>query len=215
MADQPVDHSLLATVTSDDRFALGVLLIQEYASLRSFVHERLPTRLRSLVDPDDVVQQVVLKAVQGVAGLESHSVEAFRAWLLRIAERQVLDTISSHDRVKRGGGLRRLPAHPSSVSSRYQPLARLVARDETPSRQMGRSEIAHAIQQAMLQLPTPQRNAMRLHDLEGQTVTQVGVALARSPGAVRGMLQRARLTLRHALGKSSRWFSSRRLVKKK
>ena len=215
MTDHPDDESLLATATSDDRFAFGVFLIQEYASLRSFVHQHLPTRLRSLMDPDDVVQQVVLKAVQGAASLQSHSAAAFRIWLLRIAERQLLDTISSHDRAKRGGGLRRLPAQPGSMSSRFRPLDQLVTRDETPSRHVARTEMAHAIQQAMLQLPTLQRNAVRLHDLEGQTVDQVGTAMVRSPGAVRGMLRRARITLRHTLGESSRWFNSRRQVKKK
>ena len=45
MAEQLDDESSPNTVTADDRFAFGVLLIQEYASLRDFVQGHLSARL--------------------------------------------------------------------------------------------------------------------------------------------------------------------------
>ena len=62
------------------------------------------------------------------------------------------------------------------------------------------------MQVGLASLPQSQQDAVRLRHLDGKSVAETAAALGRPPGAVRGLLQRARKSLRDALGRSSRWF---------
>jgi RNA polymerase sigma-70 factor (ECF subfamily) len=76
----------------------------------------------------------------------------------------------------------------------------------TPSGNAARQEAVRAVQVGLAELPSAQREAVMLHHLDGRSVDETAAAMDRSPGAVRGLLQRARQSLREALGRSSRWF---------
>ena len=76
----------------------------------------------------------------------------------------------------------------------------------TPSGNAARNEAVHAVRVGLAGLPSAQREAIQLHDLDGRSLGETAAKMDRSPGAVRGLLQRARQSLRQTLGRSSRWF---------
>jgi RNA polymerase sigma-70 factor (ECF subfamily) len=130
----------------------------------------------------------------------------FEGWLATIAGRQTLnavDRLRRHHRVVAVQG-----AVPSTaVRSSWLNLAeRFAASSETPSARVAGDEAVQAMQVAVATLPEAQRAAVMLHHLEGKSVDSTAAQLGRSSGAVRGLLQRARHSLRDMMGNSSRWF---------
>jgi RNA polymerase sigma factor (sigma-70 family) len=77
----------------------------------------------------------------------------------------------------------------------------------TPSGHAARNEAVQAVRVGLAGLPSAQRKAIKLHHLDGRSLDETAAEMERSPGAVRGLLQRARQSLRQSLGRSSRWFS--------
>jgi RNA polymerase sigma-70 factor (ECF subfamily) len=80
---------------------------------------------------------------------------------------------------------------------------------ETPSRPLVRDEIVTAVHVALASLPADQRDAVQLRFLDGKSVEETATALQRTPAAVRGMLYRAKQSMRQVLGRSSRWFGKK------
>jgi RNA polymerase sigma-70 factor (ECF subfamily) len=77
----------------------------------------------------------------------------------------------------------------------------------TASAKAAEKEAIQAVQVGIACLPDEQQQAVRLRYLQGQSLAETANSLGRSPAAVRGLLYRAKLRLRDALGRSSRWFS--------
>ena len=70
-------------------------------------------------------------------------------------------------------------------------------------------EAIQAIQVAIASLPDDYREAIHLKYMEGRSLEEVATQMNRSPGAVRGLIDRAKQKMRAAMGRSSRWFSKR------
>ena len=103
-------------------------------------------------------------------------------------------------------GFLRFGLPPGDRSSWFSLAERWMAADGTTSDKLARDEAVRAVQVAVAVLPSDQRAAVALHHLQGQSVEATAAKLCRSPAAVRGLLQRARKSLRELLGRSSRWF---------
>jgi RNA polymerase sigma-70 factor (ECF subfamily) len=210
-----IDHesSLIDSAVAGDRLALGKLLLAEHAAVLDVVNRRADPWLRRIVDDEDLVQQIYAKVIERIGSFDSRSTAAFRAWLLTLAERHVLDVAEAQMRLKRGPKVRKLRLvgrrdRSSQHSSRLRDSS-LAGGSETPGSRMARLEAVDAIRAGIAALPTPQRQAVVLHYSEGATVAEIASRIGRSPGGVRGLLQRARAALRDLLRSSSRWFSSR------
>src|SRR5262249_46499858 len=138
------------------------------------------------------------------------SAQSFAAWLESIAECQAYNVISASKRQKRGGNrtVTRI-ATQSSHSSWNGLVESLMDASGTGREKLGRQEAVRAIQVAVAGLPEDERTAVQLHHLDGQNIESTAAIMARSPGAVRGLLQRARQAMRAGLGRSSRWFAKK------
>ncbi len=85
----------------------------------------------------------------------------------------------------------------------------LAADGSTPSRGAERDEAAQAVQVALAGLPPDYRRAVRMRYFEGRTVDETAQLMRRSPGAIRGLIDRAKEKLRAAIGRASQYLSSR------
>ena len=85
----------------------------------------------------------------------------------------------------------------------------LSGREHQPDKSVARREAIHAVQVGIAALPDDQREAIRLHVLEGKSLEETAAALNRTPGAVRALAYRAKLQLREAMGSASMWLSGR------
>jgi RNA polymerase sigma-70 factor (ECF subfamily) len=200
------EQQLLEHAVAGDKLALGRLLLPCYESIVKHIARQLPPSLKGQVEVDDLVQQTFVAAIRHISTFEPRSGATLLNWLKRIAENQLRDTAEAMQRQKRGGRRKRLalPASPST-SSVINLIDLLSDHGDTPSRNMSRKEAIRAVRVGVATLAEEQRQAISLHYFEGRTVDSTAAAMERSPGAVRGLLQRARQSLRTSFGASSRW----------
>jgi RNA polymerase sigma-70 factor (ECF subfamily) len=207
MARQLANDALIAAAANGDRAALNELLLAHFDRLQDFLSQRMPARLYDVLSVDDVVQETLVRAIRGIAQFQPCDSRSFEAWLETIARHTLQSLTTAHAAQKRGGNFqRRLPKQPPASS-----LANVMdlLRDDgvTASGAAAAKEAIDAVQVGIACLPAEQQEAVRLRYLRGQTVSETADALGRSPAAVRGLLHRAKVQLRAALGRSSRWFS--------
>jgi RNA polymerase sigma-70 factor (ECF subfamily) len=167
----------------------------------------LPTAARQGGSVDELLQQTLVQAIRDIGGLKSRSPGGFAAWLQAIADHRVQDFLRAKERDRRRGVVKTaIPAPGSSQQSMRTLVDQLSDHGSTPSGNAARNEAVHAVRVGLAGLPSAQREAIKLHHLDGRSLDETAAKMDRSPGAVRGLLQRARQSLRQTLGRSSRWF---------
>jgi RNA polymerase sigma-70 factor (ECF subfamily) len=201
--DQSEDE-LIERAAGGDREALQVLLIEHCVWLPRHIDRQLPDDVRSLLSVDDVVQDTLVEVFRSIGQFSSRGRFAFAAWIKSVADNRTHNAVRDFRCKKRGGHVRRVGAsHSSSVADLTQLLS---DHGDTPSRPLVRDEMVAAVHVGLASLPEDQRDAVRLRLLDGKSVEETATALERTPAAVRGMLYRAKHSIRQALGRSSRWF---------
>ncbi|MDH3498600.1 MAG: RNA polymerase sigma factor [Acidimicrobiia bacterium] len=137
------------------------------------VYAFLVSLTRNPARAEDLMQDTFIKATRSLAGYRGGSP---RAWLFAIARSVFIDDV------------RRTRETPTvEVNTGGGPDDDLSERD--------------AINRALAALPERQRSALLLSDHLGMSTTEVGDALAISPGAARVLIHRARLGFRTAYQK--------------
>ena len=96
---------LLRRARRGDRSAVDALFVRLFPWLRRRARGRLPTWARGFVDTSDVVQDVLLHTMRRIAGFESASSVAFRAYLLRAVDHRVQNEMRRVGRRDTRGGL--------------------------------------------------------------------------------------------------------------
>jgi RNA polymerase sigma factor (sigma-70 family) len=177
------------------------------AEVRSRIRPRLPAALRSSVDEDDVMQVTYIEAVLRFERFSSGGIEAFLAWVARLAENNLVDAIRAMDAAKRPNPARRV--RPAVSADSMANLVELLGLTYlTPSRQAAVAEANSALEQAIGRLPAAYSQVVRLYDLAGRSAQEVGAELGKSTGAVFMLRARAHERLRELLGSASQFFSA-------
>jgi RNA polymerase sigma-70 factor (ECF subfamily) len=209
VATEPADDELISAAVDGDRLATGRLLLSHAPSLSRFIAARLPSDVAAIVSAEDVLQDTFVAAFRDIRKFEPRDKKSFRAWLSAIAERQVLSNIDRLRAQKRGGRRRQIRPSGEHVSSLIDLVEQLSDSCDRPSSRAAKREAVLAVQIGLAALPQPQQDAIRLRHLDGKSIAETSVVMGRPPGAIRGLLQRARKSLRETLGRSSRWFYSK------
>ena len=127
---------------------------------------------------EDVVQEALAKAHAALVASETEV--KLKPWLYTIVRNRALNDLRdepAHERLDEDfDGV----AQPPEVVARREQLAALIAR--------------------VKDLPPAQREALVQRELEGRSHREIGIALGLSPGAVRGLIFRARTALRDGAG---------------
>jgi RNA polymerase sigma-70 factor (ECF subfamily) len=210
MATELADDELLAAAVAGDRVALNDLLLLHFDGLHRFIERRLPKGLDGVVSADDLLQETLMRAIRGIATFEPRVGATFEGWLKTIATHTFESLAVAGAAKKRGGQFRRQTRNLEPRASSLVELVELLSDDaRTASSKATTKEAIQAVQVGIACLPEEQQQAVRLRYLQGESLSNTADALGRSPAAVRGLLYRAKLQLRDALGRSSRWFSRR------
>ncbi|MDX6583454.1 MAG: hypothetical protein QOI10_2638 [Solirubrobacterales bacterium] len=178
---QPLARAVLRTQT-DDRLVALVRGGRE-AAFEEIVRRYRPALVAFAAaygppDPEDVVQESLARsweALRQTTG-EMH----VKAWLYTIVRNRALNARRD---------VRPTEQLSDEIDGVRQPPEILLAKDE----------LDRAVA-AVVALPEAQREALVRSSLEGHTHEQIAAAIGSSPGAVRQLIYRARLNVRHAVG---------------
>jgi RNA polymerase sigma-70 factor, ECF subfamily len=193
-----------------DRQALEHLLMSHYNMLVRYIAAGLPPSVQAAVSVEDILQDTFSLAFRDIGKLAPRGERAFAAWLKTIAENRLRDAIKELKRKKRGGGHLPVRTQAGTSTGSFVDLVELLsAGDRTPSRILAGKEAVQAVQVSLAALPDDYREVIRLRYLEGKGTDEIASEMNRSPGAIRGLVDRAKKMMREALGRSSKYLSSR------
>jgi RNA polymerase sigma factor (sigma-70 family) len=136
---------------------------------------RYCARFLSQESADDAVQQVFVRAYDALRSSDADM--NLRPWLYRIAHNTALNSLRD-----------RAPAH--------EQLSEQIDGVERPDQAFEKSQRLREVVGAVGMLPDRQRDALVLRELEGRSYDEIAASIGVSNGAVRQLLNRARITLR-------------------
>lgn len=96
--EQPASHLLLTVellqrAKSGDETALSALMARYLPRLQRWASGRLPSYARSLFDTTDLVQETLLRAVQGLDGIEVRGPGGFQAYVRQAILNRIRDQV--------------------------------------------------------------------------------------------------------------------------
>ena len=161
---------------------------------RTGLHGKLKTRL----DPSDIVQQSLLQAHEARADFRGTTDAERCAWLRQILARVVTHAARDHTREKRD--VRRDRSTEEKLAADSLRLGGLLeAGTSSPSHGAARHERAVRLGEALEALPEDQREAVTRHYLHGETPAEIAAAMGRTGPSVAGLLRRGLQGLRATL----------------
>jgi RNA polymerase sigma-70 factor (ECF subfamily) len=203
VSSDPSNGDLIRQAVAGDRAALSQLLLEHYDKLYRHLERSIARDLQAVIRPEDVLQQVFIRAAQSVSHFEHRHPGSFAAWLETIATNLVRDAQRRRHRERRAGDL------PENADSSGLALLvdRLVSDSTTPGGRVQRDEHVCCLQAAIATLPDEQREVIQRYYLQEQSYEQIAQELGRSKDSIRGLCYRARQNLRDSMGRSSLYFS--------
>ena len=179
-----MDHRLvLACAQAGDERAFRQL-VEPY---RHALEVHCYRMLGSAHDAEDLAQETLLRAWKALERFEPRA--QFQTWLYRIATNACLDELER--RPRRPQPIDLFPDRPSdqTASPTYDPAARYAIREG----------MELALLRAIQELPGRQRAVLIFRDVLGWTAPEVADTLETTVASVNSALQRARVTIDHAL----------------
>ena len=188
----PADENPLIDVSDP------AIVAQYEPYLRMLARTQLRKAYQAKIGASDMVQQAMLQAVQGLDGFRGSTEAEFRGWLRQILARHLCHLDRDMHRDKRD--VRREQSMEQKLAQSSMRLEGLLAGEgPTPSQNVAFGENVLKVADAIERLPESQREAIRLHYLEGMKLSEVAGQLEKSTGAVAGLLHRGMKTLRNQL----------------
>ena len=196
----PDTEELLARAAHGDASAVGSLLDRHRRRLKRMVAVRLDDRLAARLDPSDVVQEALLTASGRLDDYLRTRPLPFYPWLRQIALDRLLRLYARHLKARRRSvALESRFDLPLSGRSAILLADCLIARGDSPSRQLDRKELRQQVRSALDALPAGDREVLILRCLEQLRTREVASILGISAGAVRMRQLRALERLRSLL----------------
>lgn len=185
---QRSDEQLITRYLAEGERVCLEVLFQRYRETAFRVAWRL---LGNESDALDAVQEGFIKVLKRLRGFEHRS--SFKTWLLRIVSNAALDLGRQRNR--------RDELHLSYLRLKEQENGSTAL--PGPNDKLQQSDLRHALDAALLELPEPQRQAFILHVDGGLSYREIAAALGISIGTVMSRLFYARQKLKVLLAAST------------
>lgn len=172
------ERRLLEEAQSGDEPAFAALLERHQKAIYGYLH----ARLWQPADAEDLCQEVFLRCYQGRAGSLPQGV-SLRAWLLGVARRVLLE-------------------HARKVGRRKEIVWTelcLELDSAAPPPDNDRGEQLDQLQRCLETLGPSAREALEMRYSQQMPLAEIGRRMRRSEGAVKLLMHRARLALKHCL----------------
>lgn len=197
--------NLLDKAMGGDQAALAELLTVIAPQIRARLAGKIADRWRSVLEEDDVLQVTFMECILQISRFTTGGIDAFLAWVTRIAENNLIDAVRGLEAAKRPDPGKRIQG--PQTDSMASLVGVLGATYTTPSRVAAREEADAFLQGAIGGLPRDYASVIRMYDLEGKPIEALAQEMGRSPGAIYMLRARAHDRLREAMGASARYFS--------
>lgn len=198
----PEDPGLIDRLASGDREALAALFALHRDRLRRMVEFRLHPRLERRIDPDDVLQDAYMDAVQRIDSYCQQKDPSSYLWLRLIVGQTLVDLHRRHLGAKMRNANQEVPMHRlagPSVSSETMTF-HLTGGLTSPSIAAQRAETAQALRAALDEMDEIDREVIVLRHLEELSNAEVAAILGlqssaasnryvRALGRLKGLLQ--------------------------
>jgi RNA polymerase sigma-70 factor (ECF subfamily) len=195
-ADSAETVRLLDEIRCGDGAAFGRLFEKYRSGLREFISHRLDPRVRSRIDPSDVVQETQLEAYRRMDDFLRRHPMPFRVWLWRTAYERLIKLRRHHVGAARRAVGRELGLPDRSSLLLARPL---LAPGSSPSRQLARDELVCRVREALKGLSETDREVLLMRHAEALPYREIGCILDLDPAAARKRYGRALLRLRKLL----------------
>jgi RNA polymerase sigma-70 factor (ECF subfamily) len=186
------DVQLMLQFKAGDQTALEALMRKYYPRILNFIYRFLGNRQVA----EDLTQEVFLKVY--ISAFKYTPRSQFQTWLYTIAKNTALNEL----RRKRG----LFVSTDQTFNSDGNELTKEIADYETaPDKDLMHKEKAAMIRQAIDDLPEKQRMAVILRRFEDFSYAEIAATLKVSDKAVKSLLSRAKLNLKHNLASKIDW----------
>lgn len=183
--DLLITVDLLQRAKSGDARALDALLTRYLPRLQRWASGRLPARARSLLDTHDLVQETLMRTVQGLDRIEVRGPGGFQAYVRQAVLNRIRDQVRYADRRPGPDGV------PESLADAApSPLEQAIGAD-----------VVERYERAMQELSEDDRQLIHLHvelDYDYGEIAAMGARSSRD--AVRMAVQRALRRLAERMG---------------
>jgi RNA polymerase sigma-70 factor, ECF subfamily len=166
-----------------DRATLSALYQRHLKDVLHYVLRRVPR----IEEAEDITAEVFAAAAVGLSRFRGHCPPYL--WLLSIARRQI--ALARRQAARRETLVSELAPETSEAEALWESLAAA----EGPETAAMRAEARRVLRELVSRLNADQREALMLHYLEQLPLADVALVMGRSPGSVKGLLQRARASL--------------------
>ena len=202
------DDQLFAFVAKGNEEALALLLLRLQPQLQAFVEPRIEARLNPTMSVEDVLQETYQAVFTNISQFEGSELKNFMAWVRKIAENRLRAAGRFVAAQKRGGEFERTKMSEDAFRHGVLGLVdELSTGDATVSQFVAKIEAVEAIRIAIAALPGDQQAVIRCRYFEQLSVEKIAEKMDRSPGSIRGLLDRARAALRISMHNSALWLS--------
>ena len=198
---------LVAAIRQGDQTAFASLMAGYDSMLRAIVSSGLDPQLRTVIDADDVQQEILITVYRKLPELEFRGNGAFRRWLRAIAESRLQDLRRRHFCGKRRPpALRSLEdATGASPSGTEQFVAdQLSASGPSPSTVASGREQAQGLGDVLAAIPRHYRTVLEQVLVQRRATADIARDSGTSPEAVRKMVSRAVQACKDVLATRSR-----------
>ena len=164
--------------------------------VRRLIEVRLDPRLRSRLDPSDVVQEAQLEVVRRMDDYLDRRPMPFHLWVRKTAYERLLNARRDHGRRAKRSVDReqRLPDRSSILLAH-----RLVHGGPSPSQHLEAKEVADRVSGAVAGLSEPDREVLLMRHVEDLSYDEIACLLEIEPAAARKRYGRALIRLQKVL----------------
>ncbi len=173
-----------------DAEAIRHLLRAHMAGLRAYVRLRMGPELRAKESSADLVQDVLLEALQDLDQVEYRGEAAFKHWLYTRAEHRIVDRARFYKRAKRDAE-REVSQDAASRAEAERELLACYRTFLTPSRHASAREELERAERAFAKLPPDYREVILLARIVGLSPAEIAERTGRSRSAVNTLYSRA------------------------
>ncbi len=193
------DPALIERLKQGDKDALVEFIESRRPQLLAFIRKNLSDALGRKVEPQDLLQDVSLNAVDSLNEIELGDRDPFN-WLCRIAERRIIDAHRRYFGAQKRSANREVGMGSPSTDTRPGGIIDLLVVSMTsPSRAFSRNQKEFVLKQAIDSLPQQHRDALRMRYVDGLPSKEIAQQLGKSDASIRVMLTRTLKRLQEIL----------------